>query len=582
MNTLLVAINAKYIHSNLAVYSLKAYAQSKGNSVEIAEYTINQQTDSIISDIYKKKPTLLGFSCYIWNIEYVKIIGREIKKLLPACHIFLGGPQVSYETSDTLKDYLWADGIMLGEGEISFNSLIEYISSNSSISDMQIPGILVSGSKEFIPVKDCIDMDMLPFPYEDISSFSNRIIYYESSRGCPYSCSYCLSGVDKQVRYRSLSLVTKELQFFIDMKVPQVKFVDRTFNCNRKRTFAIWSYILEHDNGITNFHFEISADIITDEEIALLSKMRPGLVQLEIGVQTCNLDTLNAIRRHTDLHNLSNTVAKINAGHNIHQHLDLIAGLPYEDYISFGNSFNRVFNMQPQQLQLGFLKVLKGSHMYEMANEYNIMYTDCPPFEVLSTPWLSYDDVLRLKAIEEMVEVYYNSGQFSASLSYILRFFTTPFSMFEYLANYYEANNLKDIGHSRFKRYEILLDAMSSLTEDNKDLSVLKEVLRYDMYLRENLKNRPAFIGTEKERKSQIHKLYLNEELLRRILPEYGEYTTKQIERMTNTEFFTINISKLLNDGDIVYEDNYLLFDYLCVDPVTGSAKTINVTPPEL
>ena len=574
MKTLLVAINAKYIHSNLAIYSLRAYASKQGHEVDIAEYTINQQIDSILRDIYERKPELVGFSCYIWNIEYVKKIVIELKKILPSCRIWLGGPEVSYDCEEVVKQLPVIDGIIIGEGEITFSNLIEAIKEDKGISD--ISGIAWVNKEDrsvrIIPPQGYVDMDSLPFPYRDLKEMDNRIIYYESSRGCPYSCSYCLSSVDKKVRYRDLKLVKKELGVFIKAKVPQVKFVDRTFNCNRERTLAIWKYILKNDNGITNFHFEISADIITDEEIKLLKKMRPGLVQLEIGVQTTNEKTLKEIRRYTDFDKLSGIVNKIKEAENVHQHLDLIAGLPYEDYESFAKSFNDVYSLEPQQLQLGFLKVLKGSNMQEVAIRENIQYTEYPPYEVLSTPWLSFEDVLKLKGVEEMVEVYYNSGQFTATLAYISRFFTTPFEMFEYLAQYYKDNNLQDIGHSRIRRYEVLLDAI----EDK--YSILKEVLTYDLYLRENLKSRPQFLTDISEYKEAIHSFYLDEDNVREALPGYDMYNTKQIERMTNVEYFSIDVDELIKTGEIVHKDKFILFDYANVNKVNQAAMTIDVT----
>lgn len=595
MNTLLVAINAKYIHSNLAVYSLSAYAKSKKHQVNIKEYTINQQLDVIIRDIYMEKPDVIGFSCYIWNIEYVTKIVPEIKKLLPNCLITLGGPEVSYDIDKVFARLPDADVVIMGEGEIIFTNILDTLKDKTVHGTdelLSLPGLAINSPRTINPLNTYLNMDELPFPYENINDFSNKVIYYESSRGCPYSCSYCLSSVDKRVRFRSLDLVKRELKFFIDAKVPQVKFVDRTFNCNKTRTAAIWQFILDNDNGITNFHFEISADLITPEEIELLSKMRPGLVQLEIGVQTTNPDTLDAIHRKVDFNTLAKIVTKIHSFGNVHQHLDLIAGLPFEDYVSFSHSFNDVYRLKPEQLQLGFLKILSGSHMYHTAMEMNIKYTNYPPYEVISTPWLSYEDIQRLKGIEEMVEIYYNSGQFSATIAYIMRFFENPFACFDYLAKYFKDKCLTDIGHSRIKRYEILLDAMTALKciankssdtgfasnetfEINIDL--LKETLCYDLYLRENLKNRPEFLPDNGEYKKRIHSLYLDEEQIRNILPNYSSYTTKQIERMTATEHFTIDMAVLISKGDVVYKDNYVLFDYLNINKVTNSAQTMTI-----
>ncbi len=567
MNTLLVAINAKYIHSNLAVYSLKAYAKSKGHHVDIGEYTINQNIETIIKDIYIRKPDLLGFSCYIWNIEYVKKIIPEVKKLLPDCYITLGGPEVSYNVNELLKELPQINEIISGEGEVAFCEVINKIE-NTLYNNNAVTSNITNETITYI------DMDTLPFPYENIFAMDNRIIYYESSRGCPYLCSYCLSCVDRKVRFRSLDKVFSELKIFINNKVPQVKFVDRTFNCNRERTIKLWKFLMENDNGITNFHFEISADLINEEEIALLNQMRPGLVQLEIGVQTTNEKTLDAINRHADFEKISSVVKAIKGKGNIHQHLDLIAGLPYEDFTSFKNSFNDVFALEPDQLQLGFLKVLHGSPMKEFADNNDIKYLSYPPYEVISTPWLSYDDILKLKGIEEAVEIYYNSRQFIATLAYLRRFFTTPFDMFEHIANYYESKKLTDIGHSRIKRYEILLDMFC---KDYVDKSILKQTISYDLYHRENLKNRPEFLPNIDEHKKLIHSLYLDEVKIRNLLPEYEMYTTKQIEKMTNTLPFSINIGMLIKTGKIIPEENYILFDYLNKDKLNGNASIIKL-----
>lgn len=586
MRTLLVAINAKYIHSNLAIYTLRAYAANKGIKVDIAEYTINQQLEYMLKDIYLRKPDFIGFSCYIWNIEYVKKLARQVKKILPECHIWFGGPEVSYDASTVLEKNPWVEGIMLGEGEISFVKVIEALKL-SKLDNVRscleaIGGIAIANPLVINYQGEYIDMDTLPFPYENFEDMAHRIIYYESSRGCPYNCSYCLSSVDKKVRYRSLELVEKELKIFIDNKVPQVKFVDRTFNCNRQRTKQLWKFLIDNDNGITNFHFEVSADIINDEEIELLSKMRTGLVQLEIGVQTTNPKTIESIRRKMDFDKLKQVVVRINSKENVHQHLDLIAGLPYEDYESFKKSFNDVYSLKPEQLQLGFLKVLKGSYMYEQASMHNIVYADYPPYEVLATPWLPYADVLRLKGIEEVVELYYNSGQFRCTMAYIERFFETPFDMFEYIADYYAKNKLFDIGHARIRRYEILREAM--LAYDNtiklevEDFgSILDQALTFDLYHRENMKSRPSFAKDKDDYKTKLHNFYINEESLRGYLPDYDGYNTKQIERLTNVEIFDVNMIELLENRTIERESFVVLFDYKNISYVTNCARIVRI-----
>ncbi len=441
MKILLAAVNAKYIHSNLAVYSLKAFAGEYREQIEIGEYTINQKKDEILKGLYQKRPDILCFSCYIWNISYVTDLITEAAKIMPYTRIWVGGPEVSYDGEAFLNKYPQVEGVMVGEGEETFLELVRHYTEGRTSLE-QIPGIVFrdrgKGQLCRTSPREILDMSMIPFPYEKIEAFNHKIIYYESSRGCPFSCSYCLSSVDKRLRFRKLDLVYRELQYFLDHRVPQVKFVDRTFNCRRDHAMGIWTYIRDHDNGVTNFHFEIAADLLTREELELMRTLRPGLIQLEIGVQSTNGRTIEAIRRKMDFARVSEVVSEVHRGKNIHQHLDLIAGLPFEDYKSFGRSFDQVYRLKPNQLQLGFLKVLKGSYMHENAGEYGCVYQSREPYEVLRTKWLSYDDVLRLKGIEEMVEIYYNSGQFSTVLTEIEATASSPFMFYETLAAFYE------------------------------------------------------------------------------------------------------------------------------------------------
>lgn len=498
MNTkiLLTAVNAKYIHSNLAVYSLRAYAKEYEASIEMAEYTINNRIGDILSDIYRRKPSVLCFSCYIWNISCVLEVAAEFHKLCPKVPIWVGGPEVSYEVERFLKTNPFITGVMMGEGEKIFKNLCQYyIDHKGSLHDIR--GIAFwSGEKNSYPIEiheweEVMNMDDIPFCYENLTDLSNRIIYYESSRGCPFSCSYCLSSVEKRLRFRSMELVERELQFFLAHKVPQVKFVDRTFNCEKIHAMAVWRYIKEHDNGVTNFHFEIAADLLTEEETALIAGMRPGLIQLEIGVQTTNPDTIGEIHRQMNLDRVKQIVKKIQRQGNIHQHLDLIAGLPKEDYETFRHSFDEIYALKPEQLQLGFLKLLKGSYMYEHANEYELAATTQPPYEVLKTKWLSYDDILNIKLVEEMLEVYYNSAQFSMSIRLLEQEFDSAYEMFERLGHYYEDNGYLKMSHSRIRRCEILLDFIETLRVP--DMELYRQAAVYDIYSRENAKSRPKW-----------------------------------------------------------------------------------------
>ncbi len=640
MKFLLTAINAKYIHSNPGVYSLKMFAESKGAAqavqgdqnpwedglpcvplgaekqeehgpyagvtektareshsmqVEIAEYTINNQMELILEDIYRRKPDMVGISCYIWNIAYALDLVRDIHKVLPDTDIWLGGPEVSYDAPQLLVREPEVFGVMKGEGEEMFAALLECyrtlgctvrslgwneqknvaaesvadsgrlpelqdrpetarvseISGNARVSAFwhcmsQVAGLTYHGADGIIcdqPIRPVMDMSQIPFLYPSLKGFENRIVYYESSRGCPFSCSYCLSSIDKSVRFRDLKLVLPELDFFLEKRVPQVKFVDRTFNAKKSHAMAIWKHILEHDNGVTNFHFEITADLLDEEELELISRMRPGLIQLEIGVQSTNTETIRAIRRKMDLKRLRYVVERINAGKNVHQHLDLIAGLPFEDYESFGRSFNEVYSMEPEQFQLGFLKVLKGSYMHDMVEEYGLKYRGKAPYEVLSTKWLPYSDVLRLKGVEDMVEVYYNSRQFLRTLKLFEQEFESAFAMYEYMAQYYDEQHLTGLNHSRLARYEIFHDLIGQKVEPEQ-MGAFEDALMCDLYFRENAKSRPSFALPQAPYKEE----------LRRMVPELR----------------TLGIqvhAEVLRSGEV------LLFDYREKDRLNHNAK---------
>lgn len=548
MKILLVACNAKYIHSNLAVYDLQAYASDYADHIVLKEYTINQQKDDIMRDIYLEHPDVVCVSCYIWNLSFVKELMADLIKILPGADFWAGGPEVSYDAEKFLAENSEFKGVMVGEGEETFKELAGYYVEKKPQNLKDMTGICYRDGDQIIHNgwRQIMDLSSIPFIYKDLSEFKNRIIYYESSRGCPFSCSYCLSSIDKKLRFRDTETVKKELQFFIDNKVPQVKFVDRTFNCKHDHAMAIWKYINEHDNGVTNFHFEISADLLREEELQEMSTMRPGLIQLEIGVQSTNPDTIKAIHRTMDFEKLKEIVDRIHSFGNIHQHLDLIAGLPYEDYDSFRHSFNDVYALKPQQLQLGFLKVLKGSHMMEMCKEYGIVYKTQEPYEVLSTKWLDYDHVLKLKTVENMVEVYYNSGQFQNTLEYLENFFPDAFSIYERLGSFYMEKGYGDVSHTRMRRYEILLEFLEDVPEISMDQ--VKDQMVYDLYLRENLKSRPGFARDQKPFERQIWDFRKRE----------------KVAKNAHVEVFA--------DGKV------LLFDYAERDPLTNNAHVTDVT----
>ena len=580
MKIVLAALNAKYVHSNLAVYDLGEYVKEQLNktscelqrienvswpAIVVKEYTINHNLDFILQSLYREKAAVVAFSCYIWNIHEILIIAKELRKVAPEIQIWLGGPEVSYDSKKQLEAHPFVDGIIQGEGETTLYELVKIWSRQAGKviepqQNQKITGYRKDDSDNKLEKSDVyqkvlgivyrdaageihengkrplMSLDEVPFIYKDLSQFQNRILYYETSRGCPFSCSYCLSSIDKQVRFRSMELVEKELQFFLDHKVPQVKFIDRTFNCNKEHSLSIWKYITEHDNGITNFHFEVAADLIGAEELELFKQMRTGLIQLEIGLQSTNPATIKEIRRIMDVEQLKNIMLTIRSFGNIHQHLDLIAGLPYEDFVTFKKSFNEAYKMRPNQLQLGFLKVLKGSYMEEQAAEYELKYQDIQPYEVLSTKWITYDEILSLKQVEEMVEVYFNSDQFEHVLSYLIPFFESPYAFYEAIGQYYKEKQLFGIGFKRDARYDVLREfciewfgeygrgdeegdefdasnvvkAAIIIEKEHFSWEIFQSLLIFDYYLRENAKSRPFWAGKEPIEKSVYQTFFKN------------------------------------------------------------------------
>ena len=652
MRFLLCGINAKYIHSNLAIFSLKAYADRKkipGAEIILKEYTINNYVEDILQDLYEEKADVVIFSCYIWNISFVRELAAELKKVSPDVKIWAGGPEVSYAANKFLMENPAFDLIMQGEGEEVFSELIrltveekcrikdvykqseskkvlsgivekrysierkQAVKEEKDIEDKHFAGEdnvyptnYIDMSKlqklQGIAVRDfsgkaalgnaesnienktkiintgfatLMDMDTIPFVYEDFHLFEHKILYYETSRGCPFCCSYCLSSVDKTVRFRSLPIVKKESDAFLEAKVPQVKFVDRTFNCNRQRAIDIWSYLVEHDNGITNFHFEISSDLLGEEELELFAKMRPGLIQLEIGVQSTNVETVDAIHRHMDLDKLFHYVDRVHELGNIHQHLDLIAGLPYENYERFGCSFDDLYAHEPDQLQLGFLKVLKGTMMEEEVKKYSILYRNQPPYEVLGTKWLSYDEIILLKGVEELVELYYNSGQYTLTLKYAVPFFESPFRFYEMFSAWYRGKGYHKLNHNRLEKYNILREFLREHIDEN-EWDTLDEIMLYDMYLRENVKGRPAWAKDTAQYKKEWKALY--REQGEKLFPEdvqAGIYDSKRAANQSHIEVFEINIKKFEQSGQVEKKQVFCLFDYSRRNPLNRAARTV-------
>ncbi|HCC07494.1 MAG TPA: B12-binding domain-containing radical SAM protein [Clostridiales bacterium] len=577
MKTLLVAINSKFIHSGMGVHCIKAYVEDHGESVEIGEYTINNNEDMIVQDIYKRKPDLLGFSCYIWNIDIVMKVVKNINKVLPDTKIFLGGPEVSFDGEKILSDNPEVSVIVLGEGEEKVLKLIRSWKQKEDIAEVE--GVIYREG-------DCIscnaptsymDLDSLGFIYEDkLDDFENKIIYYESSRGCPYRCSYCLSSVDKKIRYRSLEKVFNELKIFLDNKIKQVKFVDRTFNCDGERAKNIWRYLKENDNGVTNFHFEISADILDEEAINILKDVRTGYFQFEIGVQTTNTETLSIINRKMDFKKISKNVGMIKANENIHLHLDLIAGLPKEGYESFKKSFNDVYSLKPEELQLGFLKVLKGTEMRDVAKEYGLIYKEEPPYEILYTEHMNFDEILRLKMVEEVLEIYYNTTRFVNSVKYLEGFSSTPFEFYETLAEYWEVKEYNKYNHSEMELYTILYE-FGCRGVDNCEL--LMELLKLDMYTHEKLKKCPEWLTTSltESKKETIYEFYKNQQNIERYLSKYISYDSKQISRMAHIECFEYDVLAYEEKGEIQRKEIMILFNYKDRDKLTQQAKKYNI-----
>ena len=573
MKLLLVAINAKYIHSNPAVYSLRAYAGEYGEQISLAEYTINQSIDVMLKGIFRRKPEVLCISCYIWNISIARELAEEVHRVLPDTKIWLGGPEVSYDAKQVLERNPQITGVMMGEGEETFLELVRHYADGApGISEIR--GIAWRGRDGLIRdngFRGPVDLDTVPFIYQDLSGFENRILYYESSRGCPFSCSYCLSSIDRKLRFRSMELVKRELQFFLDHKVPQVKFVDRTFNCSHQRALEIWRYLTEHDNGVTNFHFEIAADLLNEEELELIASMRPGMIQLEIGVQSTNPEVIREIRRKMDFDRVARVVRRLSENHNVHLHLDLIAGLPLEDFTSFGRSFDQVYALRPQQLQLGFLKVLKGAYMYEKAADYGCVYRQKEPYEVLFTRWISFEEILRLKQTEEMVEVYYNSGQFARTLEEAEKYFSSPFAFYDSLGAFCDRMGYLEISHTRVRRYEILEGFLENALKERQDrediLETVREKMVLDLYSRENLKSRPQWAGSLEDCRGRIREFYRRETQTHRYLPEYEGYDEKQLMRMTHLE-------RTGAPGG----ERFWLFDYRKRDPITREAACTDVT----
>ena len=544
MKILLTAINTKFVHSNLAVRYLKAFTKDMDYTGKIREFSINDRDEKILEEIIKEKPEVVAFSTYIWNIEIVKRLSDLIKLVDKNIEIIYGGPEVSYDSPNILKE-LNGDYIIEGEGEKTYREFVEYKLGQREI--QSIRGLHYKKEEQVYSngKRPLMNMDELVFPYEENEDLDNKIVYYEGSRGCPFNCKYCLSSTIHGVRFLDIDRVKKELEYFIKKEVRLVKFVDRTFNCNHKFTMAIWEFLINQDTN-TKFHFEISADILKEKEIELLSKAPKDRFQFEVGVQTTNDKVLNKINRFVNFSDIKEKVEELEKVKNIKQHLDLIAGLPDENYESFKKSFNEVYLIKPEEIQLGFLKLLRGSSMREEAEEYGMKYSPYPPYEILKTKDISYDELLILKKVEEMVDKYYNSGKFNNIIKYLVKKFETPFDFYLSLGEYFDYKGYFNRNIGNVEYYKVFLDFNREiLKQDNK---VLKEIVRFD-YLSFNKKRGiPEFLQSpiDKEEEEKIKVQIRDKYSLR-------EY---YIEK------FCINIDLFINDLGVKLEEDFYLFGY--------------------
>ncbi len=539
MKALLLALNAKYIHTSLALRSIKAFCKDYEKNIHILEMSINHNENDILKCIYQEKPDIIGISCYIWNMRYVKTLIPILKKILPQATIVLGGPEVSYEGEQILLEYD-ADIIMQGEGEETWKEYLDY--RNGLISHLnEIAGLIyrdADGTIQCNKPRKPLDLRKLPFVYQHLEDLTHKIIYYEASRGCPFNCQYCLSSIEQDVRFVPVDTVKQHMDFFLANKVKQVKFVDRTFNTKKQFAMSIWKHLIEHDNGFTNFHFEIAAELITEDMYDLLAQARPGLIQFEIGVQSTNPTVLKTIKRPMPFEEIKEVVLRIKSLKNIHQHLDLIAGLPGEDYDSFRKSFNDVMSIRPEQFQLGFLKLLKGSGLRENASQFGLIYKSEPPYEILYTSHISYDEILRLHTIDDLVDRYYNNGRFSHALEYLFCYFNTPFDCFEKLSIFWEAQGYHQMEHNKMAHYTHLI--AFGKAQDALNMELLKEALRLDYILNETIHEVPFILETinRESIKNDFNALLKNDIWVQEYLPHLINLPPRQRYRKVHLDVF--------------------------------------------
>ncbi len=583
MKVLLTTLNSKFVHSSLALRYLRSYCQDEFE-IELAEYTINQHTDEIVAELYRKKADFIGFSCYIWNIEETLEIIKLLKKIKPDLKILLGGPEVSYDAVELMNKYQEIDYIICGEGEVTFKELLTTLAIGESL--LEVEGLVFREAGQIIknkPRRVIDDLDSIPFPYDDLSGLENKIIYYESSRGCPFNCQYCLSSTLSTVRNFSLSRVKEDLLKLIKAKVKQVKFVDRTFNCNRERTMEIFKFLIDNrpQDHQMNFHFEITANLLTEEMVEFLTGVPRGYFQFEIGVQSTHQPTLDLIKRKMDFKHLSKVVNGLSKAENIHLHLDLIAGLPAQDYQSFKRSFNDVYFLIPDRLQLGFLKLLKGTNLRKKAQKYDYIWTDKPPYEVLSSHRLSYDEMLKLKMIEEVLDTFGNAHHFDYSLQFIIsNFYDTPFDFYEELASFWEERGYYRYSHNLESLYSYLQEFYRDYCEER--LKLFNEVLKFDFLLRRRNVSLPDFLSKYEveDYKDRFNNFVNNQDKIEKYLPDLIGHSRRKIKRRIQIETFAYDILDIINDFKLNKEQKMvtILFNYHSKEGLFNKAGFCKVT----
>ncbi|MBC8631398.1 B12-binding domain-containing radical SAM protein [[Eubacterium] tenue] len=570
MKILLTTLNSKFIHTNLAIRYLKQMVKDiEDINVDIREYTINNELDFILKDIYTNNYNVILFSTYIWNVNDIVKLCNNLKKVKPNIKIALGGPEVTYDSEEAMKKYDFIDYILYGEGELIFRDFTKYLMGDMKIED--VDGIVYRNNDFIItnkPMKLLENLDLIPSPYEELDKkeYENRIVYYETSRGCPFNCQYCLSSAIEGLRYFSIDRVKKDLKKLIDARVSQIKFIDRTFNANKKFAMEIMKFLMENDNGYTTYHFEVTAHLLTDDMLEFLKDCKEGLFQFEIGVQSTNEKVLDAVGRRDDFKKLSYVVQKIASFRNIHQHLDLIAGLPYEDYSSFENSFNDVFNLGIEHLQLGFLKMIKGTGIRNQADEHEFRYKDYPPYEVLYNKYISYNEILKLKDIEEILEIYFNSKNFVLSMRYIIHnhYKESPFKFFEDFATYFNDNGYFNASQGKNQLYKILVDFYTD--KINIETELFKEIVKYDYISLGKTSNVPAFMDKVEvdDFKNRCHLFLQNEGNILKYIPRFENTPAKQIIKYVHFETFKYDILQLKKNitAKLQPKESIILFVY--------------------